>query len=45
MVSNQTNHKENPMAYETEYTLLEDVIQMSHCLIIFLAEKRCKNQN
>jgi len=28
MVSNQTNHKENPMAYETEYTLLEDVIQM-----------------
>lgn len=28
MVSDKTNHKENPMAYETEYTLLEDVIQM-----------------
>lgn len=28
MVSEKTNHKENPMAYETEYTLLEDVIQM-----------------
>jgi hypothetical protein len=28
MVSDQTNHKENPMAYESEYTLLEQVIQM-----------------
>jgi len=28
MVSDQTNHKENPMAYETDYTLLEQVIQM-----------------
>ena len=28
MVSEKTNHKENPMTYETEYTLLEDIIQM-----------------
>src|SRR5690554_5817141 len=28
MVSDQTNHKENPMAYESEYTLLKQVIQM-----------------
>jgi transposase-like protein len=28
MVSDKTNHKENPMTYENEYTLLEQVIQM-----------------
>lgn len=28
MVSDETNHKESPMAYESEYTLLEQVIQM-----------------
>jgi len=28
MVSDQTNQKESPMAYESEYTLLEQVIQM-----------------
>lgn len=28
MVSDETNHKESPMAYQSEYTLLEQVIQM-----------------
>ncbi len=28
MVRDKTNQKEKLMAYETEYTLLEDIIQM-----------------